>query len=43
LSVADPEGVIRGVVSYNFVFVAKGLDATNPRIRKTDAPSSIVA
>ena len=42
LSVADPEGVIRGVVSYNFVFVAKLLDTTNYRIRKTDAPSSIV-
>ena len=43
LSAADPEGVVRAFASYNFVFVAKLLDSTNYRIRKNDAPSSIVA
>lgn len=44
---ADPEGVIGALVSYNFKFAAKLLDAPNLngqyRYRMADAPSSIVA
>ena len=43
LSIADPAGVIKGAVSYNFVYVAKILDSTNYRFRKIDSPSSIAA
>jgi hypothetical protein len=42
-SQADPAGKIKNYVSYNFVFSAKILDATNYRLRKMDAPSGIVA
>jgi N4-gp56 family major capsid protein len=40
-SIADPEGVIGGIASYNFVFVSKILDATTYRFRIFDANSSI--
>lgn len=44
---ADPEGVIGALISYNFKFAAKLLDAPNLqgqyRYRLADAPSSIVA
>lgn len=46
-STADPEGVIGALVSYNFKFAAKLLDAPNLqgqyRYRMTDALSSIVS
>jgi hypothetical protein len=41
ISVANPEGKIRAVASYNFVFVAKVLDTSPYRIRKIDFPSSL--
>ena len=43
LTDSNPEGKIAAFASYNFVYVAKLLDTTNYRLRKTDAPSSIVA
>jgi hypothetical protein len=40
-SIANPEGKIRGAVSYNFVWVTKILDTNPYRIRKIDFPSSL--
>jgi N4-gp56 family major capsid protein len=40
-SLANPEGKIRALASYNFVFVTKILDTTNYRIRKIDAATSL--
>lgn len=41
ISVANPEGKIRAIASYNFVFVTKLLDTNPYRVRKIDFPSSL--
>lgn len=41
-SPSDPEGMIGGYVSYLFRYVAKDLDSTTPRHRKTTADASLV-
>lgn len=42
IDLANPEGKIAGILSYNFVFTAVSLDSVNKRMRKIDTQSTIV-